>query len=77
MTAEAEANSCALCSLPSSAPQIHHLSSMVELKPGDLIFMGTPHGWGPLVPGDEVEGGLQGADGGLSVTVKFRMEAKK
>lgn len=46
--------------------QIHHLSCMVELKAGDLIFMGTPHGWGPLVPGDAVEGGLEGVG-----TIKF------
>lgn len=56
--------------------QISHLSSMVELKPGDLIFMGTPHGWGPLLPGDEVEGGLDGAEG-LALNVKFKMTKKK
>ena len=30
------------------------LSGQFELKPGDLIFTGTPEGVGPLNPGDEV-----------------------
>lgn len=31
------------------------LSHLVELKPGDLIFTGTPEGVGPLCRGDKVE----------------------
>lgn len=40
--------------------QIAILSRTLELKPGDLIYSGTPAGVGPLVPGDvcivEIEG---------------------
>jgi fumarylpyruvate hydrolase len=32
----------------------------MELKPGDLIFTGTPAGVGPIVSGDVVTGGVQG-----------------
>lgn len=46
---------------------IHHLSSIVELYPGDLIFTGTPDGVGYgrspqqyLVPGDELISSIQG-----------------
>ncbi|MFO7587166.1 MAG: fumarylacetoacetate hydrolase family protein [Gemmatimonadota bacterium] len=34
---------------------IARLSSLVELRPGDLIFTGTPAGVGSLVPGDLIE----------------------
>jgi 2,4-diketo-3-deoxy-L-fuconate hydrolase len=51
-----------------SLPQlIHHLSSIVELYPGDLIFTGTPDGVGfgrspqqYLVPGDELVSSIEG-----------------
>lgn len=33
---------------------------IIALAPGDLIFSGTPAGVGPLQPGDEVEGGVEG-----------------
>jgi fumarylpyruvate hydrolase len=36
------------------------LSRLYELKAGDLIFTGTPAGVGSLVPGDAVEGGVEG-----------------
>lgn len=39
---------------------IASISSSMELSPGDLIFTGTPAGVGPLVPGDEVRGGIDG-----------------
>jgi fumarylpyruvate hydrolase len=39
---------------------IAFLSQYVELFPGDLIMMGTPDGVGPLRPGDEVEGWIEG-----------------
>jgi fumarylpyruvate hydrolase len=41
---------------------IAELSTYYELKAGDLIFTGTPAGVGPLVPGDEIEGGVEGLD---------------
>ncbi len=34
--------------------QIAFLSRSVELKPGDLIYSGTPAGVGPLQPGDHI-----------------------
>ncbi|MGH8147467.1 MAG: fumarylacetoacetate hydrolase family protein [Rhodanobacteraceae bacterium] len=36
------------------------LSKLFELKPGDLIFTGTPAGVGPLVRGDRFRAELQG-----------------
>ncbi len=36
------------------------LSTWFELCPGDLIFTGTPAGVGPLLPGDRVQGGVDG-----------------
>jgi fumarylpyruvate hydrolase len=38
---------------------IVELSQLYTLMPGDLIFTGTPSGVGPLVPGDEVRGGVE------------------
>jgi fumarylpyruvate hydrolase len=46
-----------------SVPEvIVELSTLFELKPGDLIFTGTPAGVGVLEPGDRVEGGVEGLD---------------
>lgn len=46
----------ALSSMIWSVPEIiAALSEQFELKPGDLIFTGTPNGVGPLVVGDKVE----------------------
>jgi fumarylpyruvate hydrolase len=46
-----------------SVPEIiAELSRLYTLKPGDLIFTGTPAGVGPLTPGDVVEGGVDGVD---------------
>ena len=43
-----------------SVPEIIvELSQLYTLKPGDLIFTGTPSGVGPLLPGDDVEGGVE------------------
>ena len=39
---------------------ISHLSRYFELKPGDLIFTGTPAGVGPIVAGDVLRGGIDG-----------------
>ena len=47
---------------------IEHLSKFYELKPGDLIYTGTPEGVGAVKPGDEMEGGIAGI-GTLKVRV--------
>ncbi|MCA1248600.1 fumarylacetoacetate hydrolase family protein [Massilia sp. MS-15] len=39
---------------------VAHLSRLVALAPGDLIFTGTPAGVAALVPGDRVRGGVEG-----------------
>jgi len=39
---------------------IAELSTYVELRPGDLIYTGTPAGVGRIAPGDLVEGGIDG-----------------
>ena len=52
-----------------SVPEvIATLSRQFHLKPGDLIFTGTPAGVGPLVAGDAVAGGVDGI-GELSITI--------
>lgn len=43
-------------------------SRSMELKPGDLIFTGTPAGVGALARGDRVEGAIQGV-GGISFSI--------
>lgn len=47
--------------------QIAHLSKLVTLQPGDLIFTGTPAGVGPVNPGDKLEGHIDGV-GDLTIT---------
>jgi fumarylpyruvate hydrolase len=44
----------------SVADIISDLSTFFELRPGDLIFTGTPSGVGPLRPGDEVIAEIEG-----------------
>jgi fumarylpyruvate hydrolase len=39
---------------------IAFLSRMYELLPGDLIFTGTPAGVGPVMPGDQMHGHIDG-----------------
>jgi len=39
---------------------ISQVSQAVVIKPGDLIFTGTPAGVGALRPGDKVAGGVDG-----------------
>jgi fumarylpyruvate hydrolase len=39
---------------------VHELSRLFALKAGDLIFMGTPTGVGPLQRGDTFEAGIDG-----------------
>jgi fumarylpyruvate hydrolase len=41
---------------------IAELSTFYELRPGDLIFTGTPAGVGALKPGDRLEGGVEGLE---------------
>ena len=47
---------------------ISYLSGLVELKPGDLIYTGTPEGVGPVVKGDRLEGNVEGV-GTLTITI--------
>ena len=44
----------------SVAEQISKLSFAFELKPGDLIYSGTPENVGPVVRGDVMEGHIDG-----------------
>jgi len=46
---------------------IAYLSTLVELRPGDLIMTGTPAGVGRVDPGDRLEGHIDGV-GDLTVT---------
>ena len=50
------------------ADVIAHLSRLVTLAAGDLIFTGTPAGVGPVVAGDALEGTIEGV-GAVSVTI--------
>jgi fumarylpyruvate hydrolase len=44
-----------------SVPElVSHLSRYYHLKPGDLIYTGTPAGVGPVVPGDTIVGEIDG-----------------
>lgn len=45
-----------------------HLSTLVTLHPGDLVFTGTPAGVGPLVVGDKLHGHVDGV-GNLHVRI--------
>lgn len=46
-----------------SVPEvIAELSTLFELKAGDLIYTGTPAGVGPLNPGDRIECGVEGLE---------------
>jgi fumarylpyruvate hydrolase len=36
------------------------LSRFYHLQPGDLVFTGTPEGVGPVVPGDRIDGHIEG-----------------
>lgn len=39
---------------------IADLSKFYHLQPGDLIFTGTPEGVGPVLPGDRIDGHIEG-----------------
>jgi fumarylpyruvate hydrolase len=44
-----------------SIPEIiSHLSTLFVLRPGDLIFTGTPSGVGPVERGQVVTAGIEG-----------------
>ena len=46
-----------------SVPEIiQHLSGFFELRPGDLVFTGTPAGVGTVERGDRLRGGIEGID---------------
>ena len=49
--------------------QIAYLSNLITLRPGDLIFSGTPAGVGPVKPGDKLEGHVDGVG---DLTVAYR-----
>lgn len=42
---------------------IGHLSAAWELRPGDLIVTGTPEGVAADLPGDTLEGSVEGLHG--------------
>lgn len=50
---------------PTSSPST---AGGVELKPGDLIYTGTPAGVGPVVAGDRITGGVEGV-GRIEITI--------
>lgn len=53
-----------------SVPEIISiLSRSMRIKPGDLIYTGTPAGVGAIVPGDRVTGGVDGVgDHAITIT---------
>lgn len=53
----------------SVAESVAELSAFFEIAPGDLLYTGTPAGVGPLEPGDEVTGGIEGID---EISIKIR-----
>ena len=50
---------------------IAQLSTLFTLKSGDLIFTGTPAGVGPVGPGDQLLGQIEGLED-LSITLVAR-----
>jgi len=51
-----------------AAETINYLSGLCELKPGDLIYMGTPDGVAAVVSGDTMEGHIEGV-GDLTIKI--------
>jgi fumarylpyruvate hydrolase len=47
---------------------VAHLSGFYHLRPGDLIYTGTPEGVGPVTPGDVLEGTIEGV-GTITLTL--------
>jgi fumarylpyruvate hydrolase len=55
-----------------SVPEaVAELSTYYELRPGDLLFTGTPSGVGPVLRGDRLHGGVDGV-GEVSVSIDSR-----
>jgi fumarylpyruvate hydrolase len=52
----------------SVAEILAHLSGFYHLGPGDLVFTGTPAGVGPVLPGDRLDGAIEGV-GALSAII--------
>ena len=50
---------------------IAELSTLFELRAGDLIYTGTPAGVGPLKPGDRIECGIDGLESLSNAIVAF------
>jgi len=50
---------------------VAELSRLFVLQPGDLIFTGTPAGVGPVKPGDELRGSIEGV-GEISLSIAGR-----
>jgi fumarylpyruvate hydrolase len=46
----------------SPAEIVVHLSQFYHLGPGDVVLTGTPAGVGPVVPGDVLEGAVEGLE---------------
>ena len=46
-----------------------YLSTLVELRPGDLLMTGTPAGVGAVRPGDQLVGRVEGV-GELAVSYR-------
>jgi 2-keto-4-pentenoate hydratase/2-oxohepta-3-ene-1,7-dioic acid hydratase in catechol pathway len=62
----------------SVAELISYLSSIVEIRPGDVMFTGSPHGVGQgqsppvfLKPGDVIETSIQGLGSLRNVAAKL------
>ncbi len=52
-----------------NVPEIVSIASQsIRLKAGDIIMTGTPAGVGPMVPGDKIEGGIDGI-GTIEITI--------
>jgi fumarylpyruvate hydrolase len=50
---------------------IAELSTLFELRAGDLIYTGTPAGVGPLKPGDRIDCGIDGLESLSNTIVTF------
>ena len=66
----------ALADLIWSVPEIlHELSKLYALRAGDLVFMGTPAGVGPLQVGDTFQASLEHAVRGQAIALSGRVVA--
>lgn len=51
------------------AELLQYLSGLIELRPGDLIYTGTPAGVGPVQAGDLLDAKIAGLPRGLTVAI--------